>query len=211
MQTIQVELGTKIVHVVGRVNLEDVLFEQRTDNPAIWETFVKASKDCKYEIHIQAFDEVGNRSYYDEVKEFYVPIFETGRTMEDIDRYKDFCRRGYKNLSYKEKLEWNEGMKGCLNYTDLVRIERIIDFIGNQQLLLNLDTYMSSVPEIPMDYYFDKMRSNLCRIRDAGIERNIISSSTEDVPGLPFNTFEKWNSIESILQDVYRNYLLKAS
>lgn len=120
----------------------------------------------------------------------------TDRTQSDVNRVLELLEKGWKNFTEDEKVEWNAGMKGTLNYSDLERIQ------NNTQLLsdvLELNLTVEEIPGLPTDSFFDSIIRNTEVIRGA----YCIHAATPVTPAAPLNTFSKWNAIEAILLDVY--------
>lgn len=120
----------------------------------------------------------------------------TDRTEEDVKRVLEMLKKGWNNFDTKEKEEWMSGCKGAVNDTDLERIRNNIQLMSD---VLGLDLETVQTPAIVTDKYFLLLIENVKSIRSA----YSIHSTTPEVPKEPLNTFEKWNDIEKILQDVY--------
>ena len=120
----------------------------------------------------------------------------TDRSQSDVKRVLELLQKGWINLTENEKEEWNSGLKGTLNTSDLERIQNNIQLISD---VLELGLTISVVPELPTISFYDEIRENTERIRGA----YMIHANTPTVPEQPLNTFEKWNNIEKILEDVY--------
>lgn len=121
----------------------------------------------------------------------------TDRSQSDVYRVLELLKKGWKDFSDSEKQEWSAGMKGSLNTSDLTRIQNNIQLLSD---VLELNLTVSEVPEFPTVSLFNEIRENTGKIRNA----YCIHSTTPIVPNEPLNTFEKWNDIERILDDVYK-------
>ena len=101
-------------------------------------------------------------------------------------------------MTAEQRTEYLAGLKGCINTSDLSRIENNIQILID---VLELDntSHVGVVPEFPTaNSYFD-MKLNVAAIRAA----YCVHSDTPAVPELPYNTWKKYNDIEKILADVY--------
>lgn len=129
------------------------------------------------------------------VPDFLEPV--TDRTSEDIKRALELFEKKYDDLTEEEKTEWDNGLKGCLNYTDLNRIEQNLYLLS---LVLEVDVETKSwMPgDIPTNSDYERIRGNVEMIRGA----YIIYNDTPETPSLPLTTYEKYNNIEKILLDV---------
>lgn len=89
------------------------------------------------------------------------------RTQEDVDKVKDIRSKWLMNtISTEEKAEWNAGMKGALNASDITRIQDLTDnvldwyikkfnsFNSSHNYYINALTFYSSV--IPDGLFFYK-------------------------------------------------------
>ena len=54
----------------------------------------------------------------------------TNRTQADVTRVRELALKGWANLTEEEKAEWNAGMKGAYNATDLNRVTQAMDYIN---------------------------------------------------------------------------------
>lgn len=125
------------------------------------------------------------------------------RTQNDVDLALTLKSRiisdGFNSLSDDEQLEWLAGLKGCLNYTDLNRIENNCSIISNL-LNLGLTTFNGWNVSKELDTSnLNRIKSNVSIIRSSPF----VYKDTPTVPELPYNTYQKINDIEKILFDVY--------
>lgn len=120
----------------------------------------------------------------------------TDRTQSDVERVLELLKKGWQNFTDDEKTEWNVGMKGALNASDLERVQNNIQLLSD---VLELDLSVPAVPEPPDETFYELIRSNTSCIRGA----YCIHSTTPETPDAPLNTYSKWNDIEKILADVY--------
>lgn len=122
----------------------------------------------------------------------------TDRCQNDVERLRQLQTLGIIGMSEKQLLEYREGMRGALNRTDLERVENNIQILVD---VLELDAWsnIGNVPEFPTEDYFEQILSNVAAIRGA----YCIHQTTPATPGMPLNTWQKWNDIEQILYDVH--------
>lgn len=129
---------------------------------------------------------------------FIEPI--TDRTKDDVDYVLRLKDKGYVNLTDSERTEWNEGLKGALNASDLIRIENNIQYISDL-FGLGLTTYDGKIPILPKQSYFEKMLFNVDSIRKS----LTIYTKTPITPS-EVSTYMDVNNIEQILADVMEIY-----
>lgn len=122
----------------------------------------------------------------------------TDRTQADVNYAKELIAIGWNNMTAEQRSEYLAGLKGCLNTSDLSRIENNIQILIDV-LELDKTSHVGAVPEFPAANYFSDMKSNVAAIRAA----YCVHADTPAVPELPYNTWQKYNDIEKILADVY--------
>lgn len=130
--------------------------------------------------------------------------FVTDRNLMDISVAKDFISKihsfGFDSLTELEKAQWNAGLKGFLNYSDLNRIEsntaEIASLINVVIEEVKTDWSMTDIPTISD---FQRILNNVGKIRSSPWH----NSNTPDIPSFPVNTYSKINDIEKILLDAY--------
>lgn len=121
----------------------------------------------------------------------------TDRTQEDVDHAKELIE-GWYSLTEEQKAEYLAGLKGCLNSTDLERMENNIQILIDV-LELDKESHVGAVPEIPTASYMADLKANVTAIR----EGYFVHAYTPEVPDAPYNTFQKFNDMEKILEDVH--------
>lgn len=120
----------------------------------------------------------------------------TDRAQSDVNRVLELLEKGWQNFSDDEKNEWNIGLKGALNASDLERIQNNILLLSD---ILEIGLTVSKVPKLWTESLFQEILENVAAIRKA----YIVYTFTPEIPEVPLNTYEKWNDIEQILEDVY--------
>jgi len=124
----------------------------------------------------------------------------TDRTQADVDRAKYLMEKGYENFTPEEKAEWDAGLKGCLNRSDLERILNNIELLA-EVLEINVP-HWATIPYTPVTedigYYI---------LFPVGLIRNAYSvyDTTPPAPNTANRrlTWKIVNDIEQILLDVY--------
>lgn len=122
----------------------------------------------------------------------------TDRTQTDVNYAKELIAIGWNNMTAEQRTEYLAGLKGCINTSDLSRIENNIQILIDV-LELDKTSHVGVVPEFPTANYFLDMKLNVAAIRAA----YCVHADTPEVPELPYNTWQKYNDIEKILTDVY--------
>lgn len=129
------------------------------------------------------------------------PIY--NRSQNDIEKLKSYREIGYQNLTSEQQLEWLSGMIGALNTKDLNRIENniqtIADLLDIKGLSFKTNWNYTDFVEV-----LDERRiiDNLNKVK----ERYIFETEREDIQ-LPLNHYEKINSIEKLIFDMYNAFI----
>ena len=120
------------------------------------------------------------------------------RTDEDVEKVKEYDLIGYQNLTEEQKQEWDNGMKGALNYSDLNRIENNIGYLAERTLIsLNIKT------DWDYDDIFDLNNANRILINIQQLCRRFSFIGQPNIPGAPLNDYRKINYIEDLLFHMY--------
>ena len=124
--------------------------------------------------------------------------FGTSITDEDVERVKEYDLIGYQNLTEEQKQEWNSGMKGALNCSDINRIENNIGYLAERTLIsLNIKTNWN------YDNIFDLNNANRILINIQQLCRRFKFTRQPNIPGTPLNDYRKINYIEELLHRMY--------
>ena len=123
----------------------------------------------------------------------------TDRTQANVDRAKVLISKGYENLTADEKTEWDAGLKGCFNRSDIERISSNIDLLCEVLEISNYQKW-TNPPYTPLEqdisYHI---------LYPVGLIRAAYSvyDTTPQVPTLSGFNYQSVNDIEQILLDVY--------
>lgn len=122
----------------------------------------------------------------------------TDRSQEDVEYVNTLHSLGWQNMTQEQRQEYLSGLRGAMNKRDFERIE------NNVQILLDVletasESFVGSVPDHLTESYFQKLRDNVAAIRGSGY----LHTDTPPVPELPWNTWQKYNDVEKILEDVH--------
>lgn len=129
------------------------------------------------------------------------------RNILDVARAKELRKKavetGYQSFTEEEKAEWDNGLKGALNYTDLNRIEgnckELSELLGIT-ITAKTDWILQDVPTVQE---FERVRNNINTLKTS----KYTPYSVPDTPEPPMNTYQKINDIEKILYDIYMAYI----
>lgn len=120
------------------------------------------------------------------------PIFD--RTQKDVDDAARIIQTRYEELIDDEKKQYINGLKGCLNKSDIERVLNNINYIND---FIDVDLMENTVPTNIYTAFTQGIVDNVKRIK----EKFAISI---DVPEVPLNHWKKWNAIEEILYKAYQ-------
>lgn len=129
------------------------------------------------------------------------PIY--NRSQNDIEKLKSYREIGYQNLTSEQQLEWLSGMIGALNTKDLNRIENNIQTIAD---LLDIKGLSFKTNWNYTDFVKVSDERRIIDNLNKAKERYIFETEREDIQ-LPLNHYEKINSIEKLIFDMYNAFI----
>lgn len=203
-QQIEMKMDAEIVSVYGVVNGESYTFTLTgsVDGQGIWSAAVTRALDGIYRLSITAVNQRGTSSQLTTTIYFGLHLI-TDRTQFDVDRVKMLAKKGWANMTPDERNEWENGLKGAYNYTDLNRVESAMEYVGSR--LIAAGYYLSyrqgnvwSKEMVPNTFDMELYLDHVKEIRD-------IVAPLRTTPPMPditdgFNYIDA-NNIEQILLD----------
>ena len=134
----------------------------------------------------------------------------TDRTAADVKRWQQLQSKGYANMTEAEKTEWNSGMKGAYNVTDLNRVGNALKYIkkrlSDAGYIAGYDVTDKTdwkASDIPTTAEFDMYINSFRVIRNALTQRRGTPNAPTRSDGIDYQTA---NDIERIL--IESEYLL---
>lgn len=127
----------------------------------------------------------------------------TDRTAADVTRVETLAAKGWAKLTDAEKAEWNAGMKGAYNASDMNRVGAAVKYVARQLRVMGYaasidgrtDWTQSDAPTVPdLDAYL----ADIAALRDVIAVMQTTPSAPELGDGL---NYSKDNAIEQILLD----------
>ena len=126
------------------------------------------------------------------------------RTAADAARWETLRDKGYVTMTAAEKVEWNAGMKGAYNTTDLNRVETAVLALASA---LNAAGYAVDVAtktdwaweDIPSPEDLTRYLANVEAIREA---LTVLETTPQTPESMAKLKWDKANDIEKILADV---------
>jgi hypothetical protein len=204
-QQIELKLNPDIISVDGLVNGESYAFTltDSVDGMSIWTAAVARAKDDIYRVSITAINKARTVTQLDTII-YYGLHLTTDRTQFDVDRVNALAKKGWENMTAEERSEWNNGLKGAYNYTDLNRVQTAVRYLqdrlagaGYHVELSNAKTW--TLQDVPTMGDMAEYLADIRAIREALTLYRTTPSVPDTMVGL---TYTKANQIEQILFDV---------
>ena len=128
----------------------------------------------------------------------------TNRTQSDVTRWLNLRDKGWAAMTTAERVEWQAGMRGAYNVSDLNRVQTAMHYVGDvfascgySVVLHPVRTWTMAV--VPTQADMDAYLADLSTLRGV----LTVLSTTPAVPGNMANLdWAKANDIEKILVDV---------
>lgn len=206
-QQIELTLSTDIVSVDGVVNGEGYTFTLTgaKDGMSVWSADVARAEDDVYRITITATNVLGTFSQLSTVIYYGLHLI-TDRTLADVERVAALAKKGWENMTPAERSEWERGMKGAYNYSDLNRVQSAVRFLrdrlsgaGYTVTISDHKTWMTN--DVPT-------RTDMANyLADVRAIRNVyaLPETTPQVPNTMARlNYVRANNIEQILAEVDR-------
>ena len=125
----------------------------------------------------------------------------TDRTQADVNRVRELALKGWANLTEGEKAEWNAGMKGAYNATDLNRVGNAVTYVAGRLeeagYAPDIDPKIDwTIPDIPTKSQMETYLDNVRALRNAFTVPDSVPQVPADMEGL---TYQEANDIERII------------
>lgn len=204
-QVIELTLNAEIISVYGVVNGESYTFALTgsLDGMGIWSAAVARADDDIYRVSITAMNHSRLTTRMDTVIYFGLHLV-TDRTQFDVDRAKALAKKGWANMTPEERSEWEGGLKGAYNATDLNRVQSAVRYLADRlsdagyRLELS-ETKTWSVKDAPTQTDLANYLADVKAIRGAFALLQTTPPAPDTMIGL---NYIKANNIEQILLDV---------
>lgn len=204
-QNIELTLNAEIISVDGVVNGESYAFTLTgsVDGMGIWSATVTRAEDDIYRISITAVNQRGTSSQLSTII-YYGLHLVTDRTLDDVNRVNELAQKGWANMTSEERSEWEMGLKGSYNATDLNRVQSAVRYLqdrlsGVGYFLELSDAKTWTKQDVPTLSELADYLADVRAVRGAFA----ILKTTPPVPDTMIGlTYIKANDIEQILLDV---------
>ena len=128
--TVTLNLPPGAVYVTGTVNGIDYTWTNVEENR--WEAVVERTDSEIYVVVLTLINDLGTATQASFTLYYGILSLITDRSERDVERWRMLHNKGYAALTEAEKAEWDAGMKGAYNHTDMNRVESAVVFIANR-------------------------------------------------------------------------------
>lgn len=206
-QLIELTLNPEIISVDGVVNGESYAFALTgsAGGMGIWTAAVTRAEDDIYRVSITAVNQRGASSNLTTIIYYGLHLI-TDRTQFDVDRVNVLAKKGWENMTPEERSEWEVGLKGAYNCTDLNRVQSAVRYLRDRFADVGYFVELSDVKtwtlkDAPTQAEMEEYLADVKAIRGV----LALLSTTPPVPDTMVGmTYVKANHIEQILLDVDR-------
>ena len=144
---------------------------------------------------------------------FILLSFITDRAQSDIDRAKELIQKFYAGtITEAELLEWQSDLKGTLNKSDIQRIHDNFN-LAITNYFSEVDIYddddLSDIlalltDEFPLKEHFQDLLDHLNALLSWAQDNDLLEYDVPATPNFPLNNIQAWNTIETIIEKIYR-------
>lgn len=204
-QQIELTLNAEVISVDGVVNGESYAFTLTgsVDGMGVWTAAVTRAEDGIYRVSIIATNHMRVATRLDTVVYYGLHLI-TDRTQQDVDRVNVLAKKGWENMTQEERSEWEGGLKGAYNSTDLNRVQSAVRYLQDRFAGVGYSIELSELKT-----WTEKDVPTLTELQnylaDVGAIRNVLTlfKTTPPTPDTMVGfTYVKANNIEQILLDV---------
>lgn len=206
-QTIDLTLNPEIIAVDGVVNGESYAFAMTdsVDGMSVWSATVTRAEDDIYRVSVTATNRAGVSSNLSTIIYYGLHLI-TDRTQFDVDRVNALKKKGWANMTAEERAEWESGMKGAYNCTDLNRVQSAVRYLRDRFASVGYFVELSdartwTAQDAPTKSELDAYLADVRAIRGVFEIFKTTPTVPDTMEGL---TYIKANDIEQILLDVDR-------
>lgn len=120
----------------------------------------------------------------------------TDRTAYDVERWRELHDKGWAGMTEAEKAEWQNGMKGAYNLSDVDRVRNAVNELVARFAERGTEVTLGDTSSMPSEFAMGNYLGNVDRVRKAaGVE--ILAPPTPTMND-KFN-YERANDLEKIL------------
>ena len=198
-KTISASLPASTIYVSGTVN--DVSVVWTNTEGEVWEAVADRAEDDIYVVILNIVSGSGQSSTTSFTLYYGLLNLITDRTQADVDYVVRLSTKSWNNMSEEEKTDWESGLKGAYNASDLNRVGNAVVYVAGR---LTKAGYL-----VPVSPKIDWTASDIPKesdmrtyLSDVDILRNALTvlPGTPEVPeDMERLTYKEANDIERIL------------
>jgi hypothetical protein len=204
-QQIELTLNADIVSVDGVVNGESYAFALTgsVDGMGVWSAAVTRAEDDIYRVSITATNQRGSSSQLSTIIYYGLHLI-TDRTQMDVDRVNMLVKKGWANMTAEERSEWESGLKGAYNISDLNRVQSAVRYLSDRLAAVGYPLKLSEVKnwtaqDVPTRSDLENYLADVRAVRGVFTLLKTTPPAPETMIGL---NYIRANNIEQILLDV---------
>ena len=203
-KTVSLILPPGAVYVSGSVNGVEYTWTNVEENR--WEAVVERTASEIYVVVLTLINDLGSTTRANFTLYYGLLSLITDRTERDVERWRVLHNKGYAALTEDERAEWNAGLKGAYNCTDMNRVESAVVFITNR--LLEVGIYVEPIVHPEWHIEDHPTKDDMRRYYDnIALLRSVLPLYTT-TPAAPTTDkrldYLTANAIEKILSDLDR-------
>lgn len=204
-QVIELTLNPEIISVYGVVNGESITFAltDSVDDMGVWTATVPRASDGIYRVSVFAMNQSRVTTRMDTVI-YYGFHLVTDRTQLDVELVNTLSRLGWKSMGPFDQAQWEIGLKGAYNCTDLNRVQSAVRYLQDKFAGVGYNVALSD-PKTWTEQDVPTLAEMQTYLADIEAIRRVLTllKTTPTVPDTMAGlTYVKANNIEQILLDV---------
>lgn len=198
-QTISASLPASTVYVSGTVN--DVSVVWTNTEGEVWEAVADRAEDDIYVVILNIVSGSGQSSTTSFTLYYGLLNLITDRTQADVDYVVRLSTKSWNNMSEKEKADWESGLKGAYNASDLNRVGNAVVYVAGRLTKAGYLVPVSpkidwTASDIPKESDMRTYLSDVDTLRNA---LTVLPGTPEVPEDMERLTYKEANDIERIL------------
>ena len=198
-QTISASLPASTVYVSGTVN--DVSVVWTNTEGEVWEAVADRAEDDIYVVILNIVSGSGQSSTTSFTLYYGLLNLITDRTQADVNYVVRLSTKSWNNMSEKEKADWESGLKGAYNASDLNRVGNAVVYVAGRLTKAGYLVPVSpkidwTASDIPKESDMRTYLSDVDTLRNA---LTVLPGTPEVPEDMERLTYKEANDIERIL------------
>ena len=198
-QTISASLPASTIYVSGTVN--DVSVVWTNTEGEVWEAVADRAEDDIYVVILNIVSGSGQSSTTSFTLYYGLLNLITDRTQADVNYVVRLSTKSWNNMSEKEKADWESGLKGAYNASDLNRVGNAVVYVAGRLTKAGYLVPVSpkidwTASDIPKE---SDMRTDLSDVDTLRNALTVLPGTPEVPEDMERLTYKEANDIERIL------------